>query len=90
MPDIYVNHGMLTALVDHFNSEHNTFHLLVGEMTIMPEDIYRILRILFIGDKVNYDSTQQLGVLALRWIFHDETILERSITWDDLMSIYGG
>lgn len=30
MPDIHVNHGMLTSLVEHFHSEHNTFHLSVG------------------------------------------------------------
>lgn len=46
------------------------------------------MRILFVGDKVDYDSTQQPGVLALRQIFHDETILERAITWDDMMSRY--
>lgn len=89
MPDIHVNHRMLTVLVDCFHLEHSTFHLLVGEMTIMPEDINRILRILFNRDKVDYDSTQRLGVLALRWIFHDNIILESTITWDDLMSRYG-
>lgn len=57
MLDIHVNHDMLTDLVEHFHSEHNTFHLLVGEMTITPKDIYRILRIPFVGDKVDYDST---------------------------------
>lgn len=56
MPDIHVNHEMLTALVERFHSEHNTFHLPVGEMTITPEDVYRILRILFDGDKADYDS----------------------------------
>lgn len=58
MPDIHVNHGMLTALVDHFHSEHNTFHLPVGEMTITLEDIYMNLRISFAGYKLDYDSMQ--------------------------------
>lgn len=40
MPDIRVNHGMLIALVEWFHSKHNTFHLLVGEMMITPEDVY--------------------------------------------------
>lgn len=57
MPNIHVNHGMLTALVEHFHFEHNTFHLSIGEMTITPKDIYKILRILFVGDKLDYDST---------------------------------
>lgn len=47
IPDIHVNHNMLTTLVEHFHSEYNTFHLLVGEMMINPKDIYRILRIPF-------------------------------------------
>lgn len=89
MSDICVNHGMLTVLVECFHSEHNNFHLPVGEMMITPEDVDGILRILFAGDKVDYDSTQRLSVLALRWIFHDETILECTTTWDDLMSRYG-
>lgn len=55
---------------------------------ITPEDVYNILRILFARDKVDYDSTQRPGVLALRQIFHDETILECTITWHDMMSRY--
>lgn len=88
MLDIHVNHGVLTALAERFHSKHNTFHLLVGEMTITPKDVYQILRITFAGNKVNYDSAQWLGILALRWIFHDETILEWAITWDVLMTRY--
>lgn len=57
MPDIHVNHNLLTALVKHFHFEHNTFHLPIGEMMITPEEIYRILRIPFTGEKVDYDLT---------------------------------
>lgn len=46
------------------------------------------MRILFAGDKVDYDSTPRSGILSLRRIFHEETILDRAITWDDLMSRY--
>lgn len=52
-----MNHGILIVLVENVHFEHNTFHLPVGEMTIMSEDIYKILRISFVGDKVDYDST---------------------------------
>lgn len=62
MPNICVNHGMLTTLVERFHSEHNTFHLPIGEMTIMPQDIYRILRIPFDGDKIDYDSTPRPSI----------------------------
>lgn len=57
MPDIRVNHGILIALVEWFHPEHNTFHLRFGEMNITLDDIYRILRIPFYGDKVDYDSS---------------------------------
>lgn len=56
MPVIRVNHSLLTALVKCFHSEVNTFHLPQGEMTVMPEDIYRILWVLFHGTKVEYDT----------------------------------
>lgn len=88
MHDIHVNHEMLTTLVEWFHHEHNTFHLPVGEMNITPEDVYRILRIPFAEDKLDYDSTQHLGILALRCIFHDKDILVWAISWDDMMARY--
>lgn len=36
---LLVNHGLLTALVECFHSEMNTFHLPQGEMTMTPKDI---------------------------------------------------
>ncbi|XP_057816508.1 protein MAIN-LIKE 1-like [Cryptomeria japonica] len=89
MTDIHVNHGLLTVLVEQFHSEHNTFHLSTGEMTITLEDVYNIMRIPFVGDKVDYDATPRQGIEALRRIFQDGTILNRDITWDDLLSRYG-
>ena len=44
---VLVNHGLLIALVEHFHLEMNTFHLPMGEMTITPKDIWRILGIPF-------------------------------------------
>ena len=55
LPDIRVNHDLLGALVERFHSETNTFHLLPGEVTITPKDIYWILRIPFHGSRVDYD-----------------------------------
>ena len=69
LPDIRVNHGLLGALVEHFHSETNTFHLPPGEVTVTPEDIYRILRISFHGMRVEYDRRPQVGVAALQEIF---------------------
>ena len=39
IPAVIVNHSLLTALVERFHSETNTFHLPMGEMTVTPEDI---------------------------------------------------
>ena len=39
LPEIGVNRGLLTALAERWHSEHNTFHLLTGEITVMSEDI---------------------------------------------------
>jgi hypothetical protein len=56
MPDLRVNHGLLTALVEGFHSEMNTFHLPQGEMMVTPEDVYQILRVPFHGLRVEYDT----------------------------------
>ena len=67
-----VNHGLLTALVERFHSETNTFHLSMGEMTVTPEDIWRILRIPFHGARVVYDTVPQAGTAALSAVFGRE------------------
>ncbi|XP_059068551.1 protein MAINTENANCE OF MERISTEMS-like [Cryptomeria japonica] len=87
--DIRVNHGLLSAIVERFHPEHNTFHLPTEEMTITPEDVYRILRIPFAGGGIDYDSSPQRGITELRRVFHDDTLIVGSITWDDMLSRYG-
>ena len=79
MPDLRVNHDLLTALVEHFHSETNTFHLPQGEMTVTPEDVYRILRVPFHGPRVEYDTQSRVGAAALRTLFQDDTIMGRAI-----------
>ena len=39
IPTVMVNHGLLTALVERFHAETNTFPFPMGEMTVTPEDI---------------------------------------------------
>lgn len=80
---------MLTTLVERFHLEHNAFHLLTREMTITPEDIYRIIWIPFTGDIVEYDSSLHPDIDALRRLLHDDTIIAWSIFWDDLLGRYG-
>ena len=57
MPQFQVNRGLLIAVVERWHSDHNTFHLLMGEMTVTPEDVHRIFRIPTVGDLVYYDQT---------------------------------
>lgn len=53
MPHIWADHGLLTALAERWHSEHNTFHLPIGEASITLEDVYRILRVPCHGDPVS-------------------------------------
>ena len=69
IPIVLVNHRLLTALVEHFHLETNTFHLPLGEMTITPEDIYKILCIPYHGLRVVYDTVLRVGTEALLAIF---------------------
>ena len=89
IPTVMVNHGLLTALVEHFHSEMNTFHLPMGEMTITPEDIWQILRIPFHGARVVYDTTPRAGIATLSTVFGRELQRGRAISWDELMHTYG-
>lgn len=90
LPDIRVNHGLLTALIERFHSETQTFHLLIGEITVTPEDVYRILRIPFHALRCpEYVSGGSRGLHAFRRLFGDETQLTGSISWETLVQRYG-
>jgi hypothetical protein len=58
-------------------------------MTIIPEDIYRILRIPFAGLRVEYERQPLVGLAALRHIFQDAQIGGRAISWEGLIQTYG-
>lgn len=81
MPRYTINWGMLIALVERWHSEHNTFHLPTGEMTVTLEHVYRILWISVMGDLVFYDLTEQAGIDALRRNFQDDNICGYNIPW---------
>ena len=89
IPALLVNHGLLTALVEHFHSKTNTFHLPQGEMIVTPEDIYQILRIPFNGPRVSYDTVPRVGTAALCDIFQRQLAIGRVITWEELVHTYG-
>lgn len=52
---IWMYHGLITALVEHWHSETCMFHLAQGEMTVTLEDVWHILHIPIRGELVTYD-----------------------------------
>lgn len=81
MPQYTINRDLLTTLAERWHSEHNTFHLPTGEITVTPEDVYLILRILVIGHIVYYDLYEQGDTDAVRRVFHDDQICGYDIPW---------
>lgn len=62
------------TLVERWQSEHNTFHLPTGEISVTLEDVYRILHILVTSELVQYDYQDRIGIEACRVMFADESI----------------
>lgn len=88
MPDITHNMGLLTTLAKRWHSEHNTFHLPMGEISVMLEDVYRILHILVTSELVQYDFQDHGGTEACKDIFGDESIGRGEIRWEDMIMYY--
>ncbi|KAH9303240.1 hypothetical protein KI387_014823, partial [Taxus chinensis] len=56
------------ALIERWNPEKNTFYLPTGEMTVMLEDVFRILRLPIIGRPV-YQALPSAGQGAITTVF---------------------
>lgn len=78
MPRYTINQGLLTTLVERWHGDTNTFHLVTGEMTVTPEDYYRIP---MVGDFLPYEKTEEGGMEALRRVFQDDHIIGYEISW---------
>lgn len=81
MPWYIINQGLLIALAARWHSDTNTFHLATGEITITPEDCYRILQIPVIGALLPYGKIEEDGIEDLHLIFHDDQIRGYEIPW---------
>lgn len=53
MPHNWVNHGLVTVLAERWHNEHNTFHLPIGEVTVILKDVYHILHVPCHGDPMS-------------------------------------
>lgn len=73
--------ALLTVLAERWNNEHNTFHLLMSEITRTSEDVYQILWIPIIGEVVEYDAEDPSRTDALREVFVDPHITGYSAVW---------
>ncbi|XP_057861147.2 protein MAINTENANCE OF MERISTEMS-like [Cryptomeria japonica] len=82
-----VNRGLLTALAERWHSDTNTFHFAAGEMTVTPEDCYRILRIPVVGAILPYEQTEEGSTEALRRILHDESVCGYEIPWQEFLDL---
>jgi len=58
---------MLTALMERWDPNSNTFHLPMGEIMITLEDVYRITRLPIRGKLVNMISILSMEQ-AKRWV----------------------
>ncbi|PKA50866.1 Serine/threonine-protein phosphatase 7 long form like [Apostasia shenzhenica] len=47
---IRIDHNLITTLIECWSPETNTFHLLIGEMTVTLQDIAVILGVRIDGD----------------------------------------
>jgi len=57
---------MLTALMERWDLNSNTFHLPIGELTVTLEDVYRITRLPIKGKLVNMTPILSMDQ-AERW-----------------------
>lgn len=87
MPRFTMNWGLLTALADRWHSDTNTFHFAIAEMTMTPEDCYRILRIPVVGSLLPYEQLEEGRIETLRWIFHDDIVCGYEILWQEFLDL---
>lgn len=88
MPEVRLNRALLTTLAERWHSDTNTFHLPTREITVTPEDVYRILRIPVMGEIASFNVQKAGGTDALRRIFGDDEIVGYYISWREMIDSY--
>lgn len=87
IPRSLINWGLLIALAERWHSEHNTFHLPMGEMRVTPKDVYQIFCIPLMGELVYYDLSKQGGTNVLCLVFEDGEIGGYDIVWQEMLEL---
>lgn len=87
MPRFTVNRALLIALAERWHSDMNTFHFATGEITVTPEDCYRILRIPVVGALLPYEQSVEGRIETLCQIVHDDTVCGYEIPWQEFLDL---
>ncbi|XP_059066342.1 protein MAINTENANCE OF MERISTEMS-like [Cryptomeria japonica] len=88
MLEVKTNRGLLTAFTERWYTDHNSFHLSNGEISVTLEDVYMILHIPITGELVQYDHHEMGGTTTLRKVFDDEMIDGSKVRWEDMLMYY--
>lgn len=84
IPHIRAHMAMMTTLVEQWRSDTATFHLLKGEITVMGEEVYHILRLLIrsvrvIAKRAPLEDVIQRLVGARVELCHRERSLDQAL-----------
>lgn len=83
LPVIQMNHGLLIVLAERWHNETCSFHLVMGQMTVTLEDVWRILHIPIREELVTYDCP--LGTVVIHRIFGKDIYIEDGfVAWEDI------
>ncbi|XP_017224990.2 protein MAIN-LIKE 1-like [Daucus carota subsp. sativus] len=74
---------LITALVEHWRPETNTFHFTFGEMTVTLEDVYMLMGLPVVGEAVRLDFDVAASHTWLHaWRDPNLSVEERKTAWD--------
>lgn len=61
------DHALLTALAERWQDTSNTFHFLIGEMTVTPMDFAALTGLRVGGESIPFDLGIHRDTTTLRW-----------------------
>lgn len=69
MGRIHWNYSLLAALLERWDSSTSTFHLLIGEMTIMVEDIHHLYHLPIHGQWIQHTFNRDDALSAIAYLY---------------------
>ncbi|KAI8546936.1 hypothetical protein RHMOL_Rhmol07G0158400 [Rhododendron molle] len=83
-----IDHAVLVALAERWRDTTNTFHLLIGEMTVTPADFAAITGLRVGGGPIPFDSGIQNDQVALEWFLVEAPRIEEGMARYDQFAKY--